>query len=122
MKLLRTFLIFLLALAIPLEGLTAVRMIGTVDSTSASMEMHQTMPASHDDCDMNMAEADQVSKSTSSCKMGDTCKICQIFPSTASSARVNPSSVAMMDAIVILSDSFLPSHDPSGLWRPPRSL
>ncbi|MCW5299582.1 hypothetical protein DXT88_15505 [Herbaspirillum lusitanum] len=119
---LRTFLILLLALAIPLEGLAAVRMVEMMRTNSTSTEMAASANAVDEPCVMNMSDTDKSSKSTAPCKMGDACKICQVFPSTTSSVDINPLILPLIDTVSLLPESFLPSHDPSGLWRPPRSL
>lgn len=122
MKMLRTFLILLLAIAIPLEGLAAVRMVETMRTYSVPTEMAASASAADETCVMNMSDNDKSSKSTAPCKMGDACKICQVFPSTTSSVDINPLILPLIDTVALLPESFLPSHDPSGLWRPPRSL
>lgn len=122
MKLLRTFLILLLAIAIPLEGLAAVRMVEMMHTNSVPMEMATSASAADETCVMNMSDTDKSSKSTAPCKMGDACKICQVFPSTTSSVDINPLILPLIDTVALMPESFLPSHDPSGLWRPPRSL
>ncbi|WP_157050652.1 hypothetical protein [Herbaspirillum rhizosphaerae] len=122
MKMLRTFLILLLAIAIPLEGLAAVRMVETMRTNSVSTEMASSASAADETCVMAMSDSDPSSKSTAPCKMGDACKICQVFPSTTSSVDINTLILPLIDTVALLPESFLPSHDPSGLWRPPRSL
>ncbi|MFJ3044721.1 hypothetical protein ACIPEN_02715 [Herbaspirillum chlorophenolicum] len=122
MKMLRTFLILLLAIAIPLEGLAAVRMGEMTRIHSAPMEMAAAANAADEMCMMNMADSAPSSKSTAPCKMGDACKICQVFPSTASAVNANPLILPLIETVSLLPESLLPSHDPSGLWRPPRSL
>jgi hypothetical protein len=122
MKMLRTFLIVLLAIAIPLEGLAAVRMVEMMRSVTPAVEMPVSTNSSDDACVMSMASGDKSSKSTAPCKMGDACKICQVFPSTTPSADINLQVLPLIATVSLLPESFLPSHDPSGLWRPPRSL
>lgn len=122
MKLLRTLFILLLAIAIPLEGLAAVRMVETMRMHSVPMEMAQSAGTADETCVMNMSDAGISSKSTAPCKMGDACKICQVFPSTTSATGVSPLPLPLIDTVALLPESFLPSRDPSGLWRPPRSL
>ncbi|ASU39431.1 hypothetical protein hmeg3_14790 [Herbaspirillum sp. meg3] len=119
---LRTFLILLLAIAIPLEGLAAVRMAEMMHANSVPMEMAASASTADESCVMNMSDTDKSSQSTAPCKMGDACKICQVFPSTTSSFDINTLVLPLIDTVSILPESFLPSHDPSGLWRPPRSL
>ncbi|EJL90914.1 hypothetical protein PMI16_01754 [Herbaspirillum sp. CF444] len=125
---LRTFLILLLAIAISLEGLAAVRMVEMMHTGSAPMEMATSATsatsanAADETCVMNMSDTGKSSKSTAPCKMGDACKICQVFPSTTSSVDIDPLILPLIDTVSLLPESFLPSHDPSGLWRPPRSL
>jgi hypothetical protein len=122
MKMLRTFLILLLAIAIPLEGLAAVRMVEMMHTNSVPMEMAASASTADESCVMNMSDTHESSKSTAPCKMGDACKICQVFPSTTSSFNMSTLVLPLIDTVSILPESFLPSHDPSGLWRPPRSL
>lgn len=122
MKMLRTLLILLLAVAIPLEGLAAARMVEMMHANAAPVELAASMNAADDPCVMDMSGSDTSSKSTAPCKTGDACKICQIFPSTTSSVDFNPLILPLIDIVSLLPESFLPSHDPSGLWRPPRSL
>lgn len=125
MKLLRLLLVLILAVAIPLEGLAAVSMGGMASPCPMQMDMAQdmAMPADHDCCGMSDTDAGRSTpEKTSPCKLGQVCQICQIFPSTAFPAAVHPMMLPMVTVITIPPDSFLPSHDPSGLWRPPRSL
>ncbi len=119
---LRTFLILLLAIAIPLEGLAAVRMGEMMHTNSVPMEMAASASTADDACMMNMSDSGKSSKSTAPCKMGDACKICQVFPSTTSAVNANPLILPLIETVSLLPESLLPSHDPSGLWRPPRSL
>jgi hypothetical protein len=122
MKILRTFLILLLAIAIPLEGLAAVRMVEMMRSVTPAMEIAVSIGSSDEACVMSMSGEDKSSKSTAPCKMGDACKICQVFPSTTPSADINLHVLPLIATVSLLPESFIPSHDPSGLWRPPRSL
>ncbi|MCI1004977.1 hypothetical protein [Herbaspirillum sp. C7C8] len=122
MKLLRTFLIMILAIAIPLEGLAAVRMVDFVRSVIPATEMTVSGTSSDEICVMSMSDESRSKKTTAPCKMGDACKICQVFPSTTPSAEINLHALPLVATVSLLPESFLPSRDPSGLWRPPRSL
>lgn len=122
MKLFRAFLIMLLTIAIPLEGLAAVRMVEMMRTAAPAVEMTISSGSPDETCVMSMKSDDKSSKSTAPCKMGDACKICQVFPSTTPSADVNLHVFPLLTTVSLLPESFLPSHDPSGLWRPPRSL
>jgi hypothetical protein len=125
MKLLRLLLVLVLALAIPLEGLAAVSMGNRVSPCTMQMDVAQdmAMPADHDCCGMSDADAGRSTpEKASPCKLGQVCQIYQVFPSTAFLATVHPVMLVVVTVTTIPPDSFLPSHDPSGLWRPPRSL
>ncbi len=81
------------------------------------------MPTEHDCYEMGDTNMDRSTpEKTSPCKLGQVCQICQVFPSTAFPSTVRPVMLPMVTVITIFPDLFLPSHDPSGLWRPPRSL
>jgi hypothetical protein len=124
MKLFRLLLVLLLALAIPLEGLAAVSMGDMVSPMQRDMAQNVAMAADHDCCETGDANDGRMgtSEKSSPCKLGQVCQICQVFPSTAFPATAYPVMLAMVTVITIPPESFLPSHDPSGLWRPPRSL
>lgn len=121
MTILRAFLIMLLAIAIPLEGLAAVRMTEMPGTNPATMQLMASVPTPEEPCAMPMQDDGMSNKSTPVCKMTDACKICQVFPSTASAMTVNRLMLPLLQTVALLPESFFPSHDPSGLWRPPRS-
>lgn len=125
MKRLQLILIFILVVTIPSVGSTAIGV--SVDSfcpMQANMDYGASMPAEHDCCQSGM-DTDKTStsgkfKPSSPCKPGQECKICQVYPPTTAAVIVHP--LAVTKAVAVRPESFLPSHAPSGLWRPPRSL
>ncbi|RXZ45298.1 hypothetical protein [Crenobacter cavernae] len=121
MKLLRLVLIFLLTLAIPAMGAPAVVM--TMPSP-CPMQHDMTMAMPADCCQMD-ADGSQAgpsvkAKSSSPCKPGQECKIGHAYSPAFASAGVR--SVPATLAVVVHPDAVVLCRDPSGWWRPPRSL
>ncbi len=120
MKLLRLLFSLVLMLAIPFLGTSAFAMPQTLPCPMQSDMMHSTsMSADHDCCQMDKVTSQESSKSKSSttCKPGQECKLGQVFSPLASLA-FQPLPVSAV--VAIYPDTVIRSHDPSGLWRPPQ--
>ncbi|MFZ3222607.1 MAG: hypothetical protein WA142_05865 [Rugosibacter sp.] len=124
MKLLRLLLVFMLSLAIPFAASSAVVMEMTMSHCPMQGENNTSMSAmsaEHDCCDTEKS-APSKSHAPNPCKSGQTCKICSVPYLSFTSAVRLPSLPPIGQLFVAQRDTSIPTHDPSGLWRPPRFL
>lgn len=125
MKLLRLLLVLLLTLAIPFAGSAAVAMPTASPCPMPSGMTHRTVMQPEHDCCQTSVGHDQSgtsskAKSSSPCKPGQECKICNVTSPTVTTIGVPP--LAALPVLALAPDTFVPAHDPSGLWRPPPAL
>jgi hypothetical protein len=116
MKLLRLVLVFVLSLTIPLAASSAAIMEITVSNCPMQGETGISATENHDCCDTNK------SKPSSPCKSGQTCKICSASYLSVPSTVSLPSVPSVTQMVAVERNTFIPSHSPAGLWRPPRFL
>ncbi|MBB0025163.1 hypothetical protein D7S70_15850 [Ralstonia pickettii] len=113
----RFILVVLISLAVPF---VATAGIITSQATECSMQPSNDSMAAmtmHDCCDHGMLDKAK----PHACKPGQECKVCSacaVVPAASASPLLPDAS----QVVIALPDSTLPSHDPRGLWRPPRSL
>lgn len=120
MRKLRLFLLMLLCLAIPLQGVAGVHMLsapcpmeqsgGTAQATMADMD--QQAMADHDCCN----DAETAAKTGKMCKTGQDCPVSALYPASFVSSL--PLSVAptMQYPSLVLS---VRTFEASSVWRPP---
>ncbi|HEY8856679.1 MAG TPA: hypothetical protein VIM43_04895 [Rugosibacter sp.] len=118
MKLLRIFLVFMLSLAIPLAASSAVIVETAMSHCPMQDKTSMSMSAEHDCCDT----AHSTPGKSNPCKSGQVCKICSVSYLSDSAAVSISSLPPAGQFFVAQSSTFIPAHDPSGLWRPPRFL
>lgn len=117
MRTMRTLLLLILCLAIPLQGFAAMVALEPpcpMEATAAgSMDASDSM--AHDCCN----DADTVAKTGKLCKMGQEC------PSGGQYLLFPPVVLAVAPVTVdrfSLITHFIPTLSPAGLWRPPTQL
>lgn len=108
---LRLCLIFLISLALPLNGMASLAAVTEpCPMQAAGMQMMGDM---NPDCCEEMGSPSEHGKP---CKSGQECKtasMLQVSTVKSSVTRSNP-------IVVAFSSDFLPTQTPSGVWRPPR--
>lgn len=123
MNLFRLILVVFLSFAVPFVA-TAGVVTPQIAEKCPMQSGGNSMAAmtQHDCCDTGqvMHSASEKSK-PHTCKPGQECKICNACAVVQTVSATHHLPVASQ-IIVALPDSGLPSHDPRGLWRPPRSL
>jgi hypothetical protein len=119
MRKFRLFLLMLLCLAVPLQGIAGMRMLSAPcpmeSGHMAQMQiadMDQQAMADHDCCN----DAETVAKTGKMCKTGQDCQVSVLYPAS----RVSSLSLPVAPATQYLS-LVLPvrSFDASSVWRPP---
>lgn len=115
MRMLRSILILLLCLTLPAYGyaaLGAVQPPCPMQSAGADGEMSHA----NGDCCL---DADTAAKTGKTCKAGQECKAGGVFQMTSPQPAFLFASGAQL-----IPAAFLPriASDPSGFWRPPRTL
>jgi putative hemolysin len=121
MKLLRLLLVFLLALAMPLAASSAAVMEITMSHCPLQDKTGMSAPAEHDCCDTGKSTTSNP-ESSNPCKPGQACKICSVPYLSVSFFAAVPSLPPAGQLFVAHPNTFISSHDPAGLWRPPRFL
>jgi hypothetical protein len=121
MKLLRLLLVFMLSLAIPFAASSAVVMEMTMSHCPMQGKNNTSMSAEHDCCDTEES-APGKPHAPNPCKSGQSCKICSVPYLSFTSAVRLPSLPPAGQLFVAQRDTSILTHDPSGLWRPPRFL
>ena len=120
MKLVRLILIALLSLTVPTLGLA-----GIVAATPCCATGSSQPQAMADDHCAGMADAHASggcdTPSHHGCNVDGKCGACSHAASALTHSATMPLSTATL-AVASLSPSLLLSHDPEGLWHPPRSL
>ncbi|MBX9848676.1 MAG: hypothetical protein K2X64_05235 [Rhodocyclaceae bacterium] len=119
MRLIRLFLAVLLSVTLPVMSASSIAMSLQQEKCPMQADMGSAMGADHDCCD---PEAGSPGHEGSPCKSIEMCKTCAVlYPVSSAPAptfAVQPSS----EAVVVRIADHVPSNDPSGLWRPPRSI
>ena len=117
MVFIRFILVVLISLAIPFVATAGV--ITSVATECPMQSSNNSMAAMtmHDCCDHNMPDKAKAH----ACKPGQDCKVCSTCAVVAAAVAAHSFPDATQ-LVVALPDSSFPSHDPRGLWRPPRSL
>lgn len=120
MRKFRLFLLMLLCLAIPLQGIAGVHMLSAPCPMEQSggmaqmqmADMDQQAMADHDCCN----DADTAAKTGKMCKTGQDCPVSALYPASVVSSL--PPSVApttQYPSLVLSVRTF----DASSVWRPP---
>lgn len=108
---LRLCLVFLISLALPLNGMAAVSApVNPCPMNAAGMSM---ISAQGQDCCQEMGSSSEHGKP---CKSGQECKTGSLLHVSA----VKPPVTLSSPIVVSYSSDFLPAQAPSGVWRPPR--
>lgn len=123
MNLCRLVLIVFLSFAVPFVATAGI--VAPQIATRCPMRISvnrmaaMTMP---DCCDADHVMHDSSEKAKPhACKPSQECKVCNACAVVPAVSDVHDLPVAAQ-IVVALRDLGLPSHDPRGLWRPPRSL
>ena len=122
MKLVRLILIALLSLAVPALGQASI--VAATPCCTMDSSQQRAMAEEQDHCaEMGDAHASGGgdTQSHNGCNADGKCGAC----SHASSALTHSSTMALSaatPAAALVSQPVLLSHDPEGLWHPPRSL
>lgn len=120
MRKFRLFLLMLLCLAVPLQGIAGIHMLSAPcpmeqPDTMAQMQMadmDQHAMADHDCCD----EADAPAKTGKACNMGQDCPVSALYPASfVASLSLPAAPVTRYPSLVLPVRSF----DASSVWRPP---
>lgn len=120
MRKLRLFLLMLLCVAVPLQGIAGVHMLSAPCPMEQSVgmaqmqiaDMDQQAMADHDCCN----DAETAAKTGKMCKTGQDCPVSALYP--ASSISSLPLSVAPTTQYLSLVLS-VRTFDASSVWRPP---
>src|SRR3546814_791196 len=126
MALLRILVIVLLTLAVPVATTASVLAPHAMPAMQMSVQPHDTATTQNSMSDGHCAtdSADTKSSPHSSgskpCKPSAACKLCHSFPSPQA-VSWQPS-WTIQPHLLLLTDTAVSTRDPSGLWRPPRSL
>lgn len=120
MRKFRLFLLMLLCLAIPLQGIASVHMRSAPcpmeqSDNMAQMQMadmDQQAMADHDCCN----DADTAAKTGKMCKTGQDCPVSALYPaSVGSSLSLSVAPTTQYPSLVLTVRTF----DASSVWRPP---
>lgn len=121
MRMFRLFLLMLLCLAVPLQGIANVHMLSAPCPMEQSDPMAQKMQmadmdaqamADHDCCN----DAETVAKTGKMCKMGQDCPVSALYPASLAASLSLPVAPAAVHPSLVLS---VRSFDASSVWRPP---
>jgi hypothetical protein len=122
MRKFRLFLLTLLCLAIPLQGMAGVRMLSEPCPMEQSEHMAHMQMSDMDQQTVNMTEhdccndADTAAKTGKMCKTGDHCPFsAQYPPSVVSSFFLSVEQNTLYPSLVLTVRSF----DANSVWRPP---
>jgi hypothetical protein len=122
MKFLRTFVLLLLCAVLPISGLAASGFLGECPiQQTMSMDMGDGMSTDTSSCDMMKSRSVEKTKAKGVfCKVTAQCQFGSLYHSTARASISRPAAFAR-PVVFHYADS-LAVRDPSGLWRPPRSI
>ena len=113
--LLRRFLIcLLLSLAIPVQGIAGM----LVHAPACPMQQSHTSAKGAEGCPMPKCcnDAKTYGKTGNPCKVGQQCQSGYYFPNSLLEVQTP---VALSSSVIAHAAPFIPSIDPSGIWRPP---
>ncbi|KWF83400.1 hypothetical protein WL94_23490 [Burkholderia cepacia] len=120
MKLLRTFILSLLCVVLPISGLAASGLTGECPmqqtmSMGADASMSSDMPG----CDlMKSSSVDKAKAKGMFCKVTAQCQFGSLYHPAARTDVSRPA--AFGTPVIFHYTQSLPVRDPNGLWRPPR--
>ncbi|NPT43089.1 hypothetical protein GNZ12_17555 [Paraburkholderia sp. 1N] len=121
MKILRTLLVLLLCVMLPLSGLAASGTTGQCPMESATTSDIAAMSADMPGCDsMSPMSSEQGKSKASLCKVSAQCQMGSLYHPVSSPTVTRPAG-----SFVPVSFHYAQSlsiRAPDGLWRPPQSL
>ncbi|RQR42426.1 hypothetical protein [Burkholderia sp. Bp9142] len=122
MKFLRTLILLLLCAVLPISGLAASGLVGECPmQQTMSMDMGNSMSTDMSGCDMMKSRSvDKAKAKGVFCKVTAQCQFGSLYHPTARASISRPAAFAR-PVVFHYADS-LQVRDPSGLWRPPRSI
>ncbi len=122
MRLFRLFLLMLLCLAVPLQGIANVHMLSApcpmeqpdrmAQTKMANMDMDIQTMVDHDCCN----DIETITKTGKVCKTGQDCPVSALYPASFAASLSVPLAPATLHSFLVLS---VRSFDASSVWRPP---
>ncbi|KWO42458.1 hypothetical protein WT97_02195 [Burkholderia sp. MSMB1459WGS] len=120
MKLLRTFILSLLCVVLPISGLAASGLTGECPmQQTMSMGAYASMSSDLPGCDLMKSSAvDKAKAKGAFCKVTAQCQFGSLYHPAAKTDVSRPAAFGM--PVIFHYAQSLPVRDPNGLWRPPR--
>lgn len=121
MKLVRTFILLLLCVVLPINGVAASGLLGNcVTDVPMSMEQSPSMSADMSDCDSMKSQSSPVNTHDGGmlCKLSAQCQLGTLYPPAFQPSLIHP--VVLSGPTLFPYAHSLSSLSPDGLWRPPR--
>jgi hypothetical protein len=121
MKILRTFLVLLLCVMLPLSGVAVSGATGQCPMDAAMTGETVAMSADMPGCNLMTPTSSEHGKSKASlCKMTAQCQIGSLYHPVSGPIVVRPAG-SFVPVSFHYAES-LSTREPDGLWRPPRAL
>jgi hypothetical protein len=118
MKLIRTVLLLLLCVMLPISGLAASGLVGDCPMQPTAMQDDGNVSAATTGCDSMKSSADGKAK-VGFCKMTAQCQFGSLYYPGTEATFSRPA--APHSRVVFHYSQSLSIRAPDGLWRPPRS-